>query len=140
MALQRRVTLLAAAKADLERLRHDDPELVPLALRMLRDLEQGAADGQPLDEMAAAGVLRDCRTLYFGRGAPPTHRIVYRVLPDERIEVLEVVAVEAREDRYVSLLAAQRLGRLPTASQRRFTRLHQATIARRSQVRVRRPT
>lgn len=83
--------------------------------------------------MATTGDLTDCRKLYFGRGNPPSHRIVYREAgTDGALEVLEVVAVEERDALYVYLLTANRLGRLPIESKRRFNRLHQQVILRRS--------
>lgn len=82
--------------------------------------------------MASYGDLSDCFKVYFGTTDEPTHRIVYRHLDDGDIEVIEAVAVEARADGYVYLLAASRLGRLPKESKRRFDRIHQAMIALRS--------
>jgi len=86
--------------------------------------------------MAVTGNLSDCRKLYFGGANGRSHRVVYRQLPDhETVEVLEVVVVESRSEMYVYLLASQRMGRLPTESGARFTRLHQATISRRGAAR-----
>jgi hypothetical protein len=129
----RQARFLAAAKADVGRLAEDDPQLAVLALRKVRELENRVIDGVPFEEMAATGDLRDCRKLYFGPGDPPSHRIVYRDLGESgRVEVVEVVAVEAREELYAYLLAASRLGRLPVESKRRFNRLHQQVIQRRA--------
>ncbi|HUZ44913.1 MAG TPA: hypothetical protein VMU63_10960 [Acidimicrobiales bacterium] len=133
----RAATFLPAAVQDLERLRGDDPALPGMALRKVRDLEVGEIEGQPLQEMAVTGDLADCRKVYFGQGNPPSHRIVYRQLDDGAIDVLEIVAVEAREEMYAYLLAAVRLGRLPEESRPRFKRLHQAAIERRSSRRQR---
>lgn len=88
--------------------------------------------------MAVTGDLADCRKLYFGLGDPPSHRIVFRELDDGMIEVIEVVAVEAREDMYAYLLASVRLGRLPVESRPRYQRPHQATIGRRVNARRKR--
>lgn len=130
--LHRRATFLDAARADIGRLAGDDRRLAALALRVVRDLELGVVDGESLEEMALTGDLSDCRKLYFGFGSPPSHRIVYRELGQDRtVEVVEVVAVEAREHLYAYLLASSRLGRLPWESRRRFSRLHQDVIARR---------
>jgi hypothetical protein len=129
----RQARFLEAAKADVGRLAKDNPQLAVLALRKVRELENRVIDGVPLEEMAATGDLRDCRKLYFGPGDPPSHRIVYRDLGETGgIEVVEVVAVEAREELYAYLLAASRLGRLPVESKRRFNRLHQQVIQRRA--------
>ena len=130
---KRQARFIEAARADIGRLAADDPRLASVALRMVRDLEAGVVDGAPLSAMAATGDLRDCRKLYFGHGNPTSHRIVYRVdEADRSVEILEVVAVEERSELYVYLLAAQRLGRLPVESKRRFNRLHQQAILRRS--------
>jgi hypothetical protein len=129
---KRTASFLLAATQDLERLKADDPDLPGLALRKVRDLEAGVVDGEPLQEMAVTEDLGDCRKLYFGKGNPPSHRIVYRQLDEGSFEVLEIVAIEAREEMYAYLLAAVRLGRLPEESGRRFTRIHQGIIERRS--------
>lgn len=129
----RRATFLAAAKADVGRLAEDDPHLATLALRKVRELEGGVVEGVPLQEMAATGDLGDCRKLYFGPGNPPSHRIVYRDLGESGgVEIVEVVAVEAREELYSYLLASSRLGRLPIESKLRFNRVHQQAIQRRA--------
>lgn len=133
MTVARRAAFLLAAEKDLERLRADDPALPSAALRTLRDVVNGTIEGAPLNEMAVAGDLSDCRKLYFGPGKPPSHRIVYRLLGDGTVEVIEVVAVEAREDMYAYLLAATRLQRLPAETKGRFNRIHQGVIRRRGE-------
>lgn len=131
---RRTAQFLAAARDDIARLALDDPALARLALRKVRDLEAGLIEGIALHDMARTGDLTDCRKLYFGPGAPPSHRIVYRELP-ERVEVVEVVAAEARAERYAYLLAAVRLGRLPHASRDEYHRVHQAVVQRRAALR-----
>lgn len=134
-ARRREVTFLKAAKDDVGRLNSDDPALAKTALLKVRDLEVGRVEGAPLEAMARSGDLGDCRKLYFGPGNPPSHRIVYRNVDDEgsnKIEVVEMVAVEARSDLYVYLLAAVRLGRLPTETKPHFNRVHQKVIATRA--------
>jgi hypothetical protein len=122
-----------AAKADVRRLANDDKRLARLALERVRDLERRQVDGAPLNDMAATGDLSDCRKLYFGLGSPPSHRIVYRDLgPKGGIEILEVVAVEARDQLYAYLLSAARLGRLPEESRPRLNRIHQQIVQRRA--------
>ncbi|MEK7422632.1 MAG: hypothetical protein AAB131_02210 [Actinomycetota bacterium] len=79
--------------------------------------------------MGTTGDLTDCRKLYFGLGDPPSHRIVYRDLAGE---IVEIVAVEARAEMYAYLLAAVRLGRLPIEAKPGFNRVHEQVIARRS--------
>jgi hypothetical protein len=103
-------------------------------VRKVKELEARTVDGAPLENMAVTADLTDCRKLYFGLGDPPSHRIVYRELEDSGdVEILEVVAVETREELYAYLLAANRLGRLPQATEGRFNRLHQQVIQRRAQ-------
>lgn len=115
------------------RLAEDDRRLARSALQAVRDLERGEVDGLPLADMALTGDLTDCRKLYFGLGSPPSHRIVYRELgPSGDIEILEVVAIEARDELYAYLLSAARLGRLPDESKPRFNRLHQQIVQRRA--------
>jgi hypothetical protein len=136
---RRRATFLKAAKDDVGRLVEDDLALAKLALRKIRDLEAGAVEGDPLEAMAKSGDLGDCRKLRFGPGAPPSHRIVYRVLDGEirEIEIVEIVAVEARSELYAYLLAAVRLGRLPVETKPEFNRVHQQVIAGRAAKRKR---
>jgi hypothetical protein len=134
----RQAQFLSAAKKDVERLKEDDARLVALALRTVRDVVAGVTEGKPPKDMPMTGDLRDCRKVYFGVGSPPSHRIVYRELDAGQIEVVEVVAVEAREESYVYLLAASRLDRLPDPSRTRFARLHQRVITRRATARKRR--
>ncbi len=134
----RKATFLEAASDDVGRLAEDDAELATLALRKVRELEARTVEGVPLEEMAVTGDLGDCRKLYFGPGNPPSHRIVYRELDEEEgLEIIEVVAVEAREQLYTYLLAAKRLGRLPVESEPRFRRQHQEVIQRRARQRAR---
>ena len=131
---RRRVSFLEAARADVARLAQDDSRLATLALRRIQALEAGLVEGVPLQEMAVTGDLGDCRKLYFGFGDPPSHRIVYRDLGSSGgLEIVEIVAVEAREELYAYLLAAHRLGRLPSTSKRRFNRFHQQVMGRRAE-------
>lgn len=95
--------------------------------RALIDLvEAGLVTGEPLKLLASYGDLSDCRKVYFsatGNGA--THRLVYQVVEAvgiATIEVVAVVAVEARDDGYVHLLASKRLGRLPAETQPKLDR------------------
>jgi hypothetical protein len=129
---RRTVTLTTGALADLKRLGADDRALPRLALVKLRDYEAGHIDAVPLRSMAKTGELGDCRKIYFGLGNPPSHRIVVQHLDETTIEIVEVVAVEARQDAYAYLLAANRLGRLPRETKPEFDRVHQTVIARRA--------
>jgi hypothetical protein len=111
---RRRLTYLAAAADDVRRLHRENPDLALLVLQRLTDLSKGRLDGDPL-EARVAGDLSDCRKIYVGKvGGQPTHRIVYRQVSGGEIEVLEVIAVGAREAMAVYLEAARRLGRTPT--------------------------
>ena len=87
--------------------------------------------------MAATGDLSDCRKIYFGHRNQPTHRIVLQQRPDGTLEVLLVVAAEARADAYVYLLSAERLQRLPQPQQPNLDRLRQERIAQRARRRGR---
>ena len=128
----RRLEYLPAAVADLKRLQEDDPALAIEAGRILADVAAGRRDGEPLSAMAATGDLSDCRKIYFGHRNQPTHRIVLQQRPDGTLEVLLIVAVEARADAYVYLLSAERLERLPQPQQPNLDRLRQERIAQRA--------
>lgn len=129
----RKVGVLPQALADMERLMRDDRAIGARARVVLSLLETGEIEGQPLQLMATYGDLRDCRKVYFGRpGDSASHRLVYRSTGGPGHEELEVIAVEERRDGYVYLLASSRLDRLPSEMQRRFMRVHQGAIQRRS--------
>ena len=132
----RKAVLTSAALADLKRLGHADPALPKMALGKLRDFEAGRIDPVRLGEMAKTGDLGDCLKIYFGLGHPPSHRIVLLRVDESTVEVVEVVAVEARQDAYAYLLAASRLGRLPRETKPEFERVHQTVIARRGRKRT----
>lgn len=138
---RRHATFLKAAKDDVGRLAEDDPVLATYALLKVRDLEDGRVEGVPLADMAKSGDLHDCRKLYFGIGNPPSHRIVYRDVDDgtTQIEIIEIIAIEERAEMYAYLLAAVRLGRLPTETRPEFNRVHQKVIAKRAARRNRQP-
>ena len=129
---KRQLRYLAAAKADLERLKGDDPRLADRARAHLKLLEDGRQDGLPLELLPRYGDLSDCRKIYFGVTNEPTHRIVYHQSEDGGVEIAEIVAIESRPEGYVYLLAASRLGRLPDESKPRFMDLHQKKIGERS--------
>ena len=132
---RRTVTLTGAVVNDLKRLTDDNPDLPRLALAKLKDYEAGRIDAVPLQAMAKTGDLGDCRKIYFGPGNSPSHRIVVHHVDETTVEVVEVVAVEARQNAYAYLLAANRLGRLPRETKPEFDRVHQTVIARRAQAR-----
>ena len=120
------------AREDVRRLTKLDRRLAVVASTALRDIANGTTVGVPLEKMAKFGDLSDCRKVYFGYGNPPTHRIVYRELDEETIEIIDIVALESREDAYVYLLAAERLRRLPEETQQEFKSVHQRIIAKRA--------
>ena len=120
------------AREDVRRLTKLDRRLAVVAATALRNISNGTTVGVPLEKMAKFGDLSDCRKVYFGYGNPPTHRIVYRELDESTIEIIDVVAIESREDAYVYLLAAERLRRLPEETQQEFTSVHQRIIAKRA--------
>jgi len=132
----RRWRALPAAVADIERLGEDDHRLRLRAVVLLDLVAGGRHRGRPLEDMAFYGDLSDCFKVYFGVDGAATHRIVYRVL-DGELEVIEVVAVEQREEGYVYLLAAKRTGRITDAAQRSLDRVHQSVIRRRGEQRRR---
>jgi hypothetical protein len=120
------------AREDVRRLTKLDRRLAVVAATALRNISNGTTVGVPLEKMAKFGDLSDYRKVYFGYGSPPTHRIVYRELDENTIEIIDVVAIESREDAYVYLLAAERLRRLPEETQQEFTSVHQRIIAKRA--------
>jgi len=129
---KRRAQYLPAAAADLTRLKADDDRLPIRAVALVDLVVDGKIDGVELQLLASYGDLSDCRKIYFGLTSEPTHRIVYRELADGTTQVIEVVAVEQRDEGYVYLLAAQRLARLPTETKPKLNRVHQDVIQRRS--------
>jgi hypothetical protein len=120
------------AREDVRRLTKLDRRLAVVASTALRDIANGTTVGVPLEKMAKFGDLSDCRKVYFGNGSPPTHRIVYREIDEETIEIIDVVVIESREDAYVYLLAAERLRGLPEETQQEFKSVHQRIIAKRA--------
>ncbi len=93
-------------------------KLKEIALQRISDVVNGRLRGARLEDMSRTGDLTDCFKLYFDEtgGPGPAYRVVYRELAEGAVEVVEVVAVEQREELYVYALAALRLGRLPEGS------------------------
>ncbi len=120
------------AEKDLTRLKKLDVSLASIALRLLQQIGTGVVLGIPLENLPKFGDLSDCRKVYFGYGNPPTHRIVYRIVDETVIEIIDVVAVETRDDAYVYLLTALRLQRLPKETQPEYQSVHQRMIASRA--------
>lgn len=128
----RTIDISPDARQDLLRLKSFDLALATVAASMLKRLASGSVTGVPLEKMPKFGDLSDCRKVYFGYGSPPSHRIVYRIIDETRIEICEVIAVESRDDAYVYLLTALRLQRLPTETTHEYESVHQRMIASRA--------
>jgi mRNA-degrading endonuclease RelE of RelBE toxin-antitoxin system len=80
------------------------------AAKFLLVLERAPLFGEQLGEHAETGDLSDCRKIYFDKAR---HRIVYRVLPNEkRPKSVEVIVIGARAELEVYTEAIRRLGRL----------------------------
>jgi len=133
---QREVRITDDADKDIGRLDDLDHQLGQLAYTMIRHLKTGSVTGAPLENLPKFGDLSDCRKVHFGYGNPPTHRIVYRIVDETVIEIVDVVAVETRDDAYVYLLTALRLKRLPKETQPEYQSVHQRMIASRSAKKV----
>jgi hypothetical protein len=128
----RHIDVSPEARQDLLRLKATDVALATAAASMLKRLASGSLSGQTLEKMPKFGDLSDCRKVYFGYGNPPSHRIVYRIIDETRIEVFEIISVESRDDAYVYLLAALRLQRLPVETAQEYQSVHQRMIASRA--------
>jgi mRNA-degrading endonuclease RelE of RelBE toxin-antitoxin system len=128
----RHIDISPEARQDLLRLKATDVALATAAASMLKRLASGSLSGQTLEKMPKFGDLSDCRKVYFGYGNPPSHRIVYRIIDETRIEVFEIISVESRDDAYIYLLAALRLQRLPVETAQEYQSVHQRMIASRA--------
>lgn len=92
----------------------ESKQLKRQALALLHKLKAAPLLGQPLGYQQSTGNLEDCRKLYFGESlkGPPTHRIVYRLAPDEHAPTeVDVIAVGPRRDAEAYKVAVKRLGR-----------------------------
>lgn len=79
------------------------------AMKLMVALRTTPRLGKPLDYAPQTGDLSDCRKLYFDNAR---HRIVYRLLPNERKPTrVDVIAVGPREALEVYEAAIERLGR-----------------------------
>lgn len=123
--------LTAAARQDLHDLKQHDIGLVRAALRLAKRIERAEIDGVPLRDFGKTGDLGDCRKAYFGADAgADTHRMVFRLLRGDAIEIVEIVSVGEREGDVAYLQAALRLGRIDdpvrrSDAQRRVSRARQ---------------
>jgi hypothetical protein len=85
------------------------------AYELLQALETEPLLGLPLSYLPRTGDLRGARKLYLGpsRDVPPSHRIVYRLLPDEdKPTDVDVIAVGKRADYQVYKRAVERLRKM----------------------------
>lgn len=79
------------------------------ALRYIVALAKKPRLGQRLENLPHTGDLSDCRKLYFNEAR---HRIIYRLLPDDRRPTeVDVIAVGPREAEGVYVEAVRRLER-----------------------------
>lgn len=105
-----RVEFLEEAKHDLAEL---DREVQLAALRTALALRENPWLGEPLRARNRVGDLRNCRRVLFDQEswvAKPRYRLVYRKHPDDAtIEVVQVVAVGARQSLEAYRTAAARL-------------------------------
>jgi hypothetical protein len=102
------VTFHAQAREDLRNLGSHALKLE--AAKFLLELERAPLFGEKLGNHAETGDLSDCRKIYFDKAR---HRIVYRVLPNEKKpETVEVIVIGPRAELEVYTEAIRRLGRL----------------------------
>jgi hypothetical protein len=90
-------------------------QLKQRAYELLQKLEARPSLGLPLSYLPQTGDLRGCRKLYLGQAkdVAPTHRIVYRLVPDEgRPTEVDVIAVGERADYEAYKRAVTRLHRI----------------------------
>jgi len=102
-----------AAKQEIEELPVEVRRAVVEILVQIRDYQ---TSGKALEERASTGDLSDCFKYYFDPDPlvrPGRYRLVYRLLPDDRLELVmvEAVAVGLRQALEVYHTAARRLGR-----------------------------
>jgi hypothetical protein len=102
------VTFHPQARGDLKNLGSNPLRLE--AAKFLLQLERAPLFGEKLGEHAEVGDLSDCRKIYFDKAR---HRIVYRVLPNERRpQRVEVIVIGPRAELEAYTEAIRRLGRL----------------------------
>lgn len=85
-------------------------------VRILLAIASYETSGTPLEDRGSTGDLSDCYKYYFDPDPdirPGRYRLVYRLLPTQRVTLIEVqaVAVGLREALAVYHSAAKRLGR-----------------------------
>jgi hypothetical protein len=109
----RKIKIHPAAKTEIESLPLDVRRAVVEILIKIRDYQ---TSGKPLEARATTGDLSDCFKYYFDPDPslrPGRYRLVYRLLPNDELElvVVEAVAVGLRQALEVYHSAADRLGR-----------------------------
>lgn len=108
--MRRDVSLTDEAMDDLRALQERDPALVTGAIAVIKRVATGQLDPRPLRSFSKTGDLSDCSKAYFGfEDGDDTYRIVFREVGG-RIDVLEVVVIEARGNDLAYLLAGIRFG------------------------------
>lgn len=106
-----RVQFLTEAVDDLRSVSVRSRRVAIEVLRLLKLLDDGRLQPQPLRDFSKTGDLTDCGKIVVALDDEPEYRIVVRSV-GERYEVWEVVAVEDRSDDLPYLLAGVRLGRI----------------------------
>lgn len=106
-----RVQFLAEAVDDLWSISARSSDVAREVLRLLKLLDEGHLQPQPLRDFAKTGDLTDCGKIVVALDGEPEYRIAVRSI-DGTFEVWEVVAVEDRSDDLPYLLAGVRLDRI----------------------------
>lgn len=106
-----RVVFIDAAIDDLRPIAARSPAVVQAIFRILIELDAGRVEPRPLSNRAKTGDLSDCGKIVVAVEGEPEYRIVTRHT-ERGMEVVEVIAVDARVDDAAYLLAGARLGRL----------------------------
>lgn len=124
-----RVRLTAEALGDLEAVRDRSIDALRAVFRQLRRLDRGEIAPTPLQDYTKTGDLSDCGKIVVDVEDGPEYRIVVRD-SGGRYDVVDVLAVEARDDDLAYLLAGLRLGRIVdpvrrSDTQRRVARIRQ---------------
>ncbi len=106
-----RVQFLDAAVEDMRAVAARSTVVLREVARLLKDLDAGRLEPQPLHDDAKTGDLTDCGKIVVALEGEPEHRIVVRDVKGG-YEVCEVVAVENRTGDLPYLLAGLRLERI----------------------------
>ncbi len=112
-----RVTFLDEAIEDLELVAARSQSVLTEVFRLLKRLDAGTLEPQPLHDFAKTGDLSDCGKIVVALPDEPEYRIVVKGKGGE-LTVSEVIAVEDRTQDLPYLLAGLRLGRIDDAVRR----------------------